>query len=169
MVDVYRPVLKRQDRMLVSVSSSVQESFIDHALSGGGGGIGSGGSRRGLPVGVVALRFEIDMILFEDGELAGLDMGKYAAELQCRKLAAEFVAKQIRLADAEGRDPKPVLSALAEIPHLRDDLLAHWTKHYANDFLRHESMGLKREGLLHHLENRPVLPKFYRRDRSENT
>jgi len=30
-------------------------------------------------------------------------------------------------------------------------------------------MGLTREGLLRHLENRPELPKFYRRDRSENT
>jgi hypothetical protein len=167
MVDVYRPVLKRQDRMLVSVSSSVQESFIDHALSGGGG-IGSGRGGRGLPVGVVALRFEIDLILFEDGELAGSDTGKYALELQCRKPAAEFVAKQIRLAEAEGRDAKPVLSALAQVPHLRDDFLASCTQQYAADFLRHENIGQRREGLLRHLENRPVLPKFYRRDHGGN-
>lgn len=79
MVDLFRPVLKRQDRMLVSVSSSVQESFIDHALSGGGG-IGSGSGRKAFPAGVVALRFEIDMILFEDGELAGSDIDGYAQD-----------------------------------------------------------------------------------------
>ena len=112
---------------------------------------------------------KIDMILFEDGQLAGADTGKFTAELQCRKPAAEFVAKQIRLADAKGRDPKPVLSALAEVPHLRDDFLANSTKHYAADFLRHEGIGLRREGLLRNLENRPVLPKFYRRDVADSS
>ena len=82
------------------------------------------------------------MILFEDGELAGSDTGKFAAELQCRKPAAEFVAEQIRLADAEGRNAKPVLSALAQVPHLRDDFLAKCTRRYSAEFLRHGSMGL---------------------------
>jgi hypothetical protein len=67
---------------------------------------------------VTSLRFEIDMLLFADGELAGPDTDKFAAELRGRKPAAEFVAKQIRLAEAEGRDVTPVLSALAEIPSL---------------------------------------------------
>lgn len=77
------------------------------------------------------------MLLFADGELAGLDAEKFAVKLACRKPAAEFVAKQIRLAQAENRDVIPLLSALAEAPYLRDDFLAKWTRYYAADFLRH--------------------------------
>jgi hypothetical protein len=75
------------------------------------------------------------MLLFADGEISGLDISKFAAELQSRKPAAEFIAKQIRLARAEGRDVTPVLSALVEIPclgrlgHVRGDPLVHWTRH----------------------------------------
>jgi hypothetical protein len=40
----------------------------------------------------------------------------YAVELQDRKRAAEFVAKQIRMAQAKGRDVTAMLTALAEAP-----------------------------------------------------
>jgi hypothetical protein len=122
--------------------------------------------------GVVLLRLEIDMLLFADGEIAGPDSSKFAAELITRKPVAEFVARQIRLAEAEHRDIAPVLSALAEVPcfgrpgHAQADPLVHWTRRYAREYLR--AAGRKignvdmREAKLRHLESRPALPKFYR-------
>jgi hypothetical protein len=56
------------------------------------------------------------------GEIVGPDNGRFAVELRCRQRAAEFVAKQIRLAEAEDRDVTPVPSALAEIPVLGNRL-----------------------------------------------
>lgn len=171
MVDVYRPVAEPGSRHLVTPSGMLDEALIDHVLAGGGFmGIGS----RLRPLGnVVEMTFEIDLILFEDGEISGLDPNRHAIELMCRKPAAEFVAKQIRRARDEGRDVEPVLSALAEIPCLgrlgkpQGDPRVLWIRHYARDYLRH--MDRKTDGVdwaearLRHLENRPTLPKFYRR------
>jgi len=163
MVDVYRPVLKAGDRKLICPSTSVDESFLEHVQRGGGWmGLGNSGKRS---LGDVrSLHLEFDLVLFADGEIAGPDTDRFAAEIQCRKPAAEFVAKQIRLAETEGRDVKPVLLALAEAPHLRDDHLAHWVRHYAGDFLRQIGDDRMRQGKLRHLESRPTLPKFYRRE-----
>lgn len=171
MVDVYHPVLRVGDRKLICPSMTIDESFIEHVLQGGGG-MGGGSSRESL-VGVTSLRLEIDMVLFSDGEIAGPDSDGFSVDLRSRKPAAAFVAKHIRRAREEGRDVEPVLSALAEIPrlgrlgHAQGDPLVHWTRHYAQDYLRH----LKREtteidwaeARLRHLENRPTLPEFYRR------
>jgi hypothetical protein len=89
------------------------------------------------------------------------------------KTRSRIYAKQIRLAEAEGRDVTPVLSALADAPYLgglgraQGDLLFHWVRHYAKDFLHgmHRKLGefAMREAKLRHLENRPDLPKSYRR------
>lgn len=45
---------------------------------------------------VIELSFEIQLVLFADGEIAGPDPDGFATELPCRKPAAEFVAEQIR-------------------------------------------------------------------------
>jgi hypothetical protein len=174
MVDVYHPVLGIDDRKLICWSATVDESLIEHVLRGGGSMVGAAGSGGASLTGVTSLRLEIDMLLFSDGEIAGPDTEKFAAELQSRKPAAEFVAKQIRLAEAEGRDVTPVVSALAEVPclgrvgHAQGDPLVHWTRHYAREYLhamRRKSERVDmREARLRHFENRPTLPRFYRRD-----
>ncbi len=172
MVEVYSPVLKSGDRKLICRSSSVDESLIDH-VTGGGGFI----SASVLPhlSGIADIsRLEIDCVLFADGEIAGPDSDKYGTELHCRRAAAEFVAKQIRLAESERRDVTPVLSALAEIPrlgrlrHSQGDPLVHWVQRHARDYLhalRPKSTSVNTaEARLRRLENLPALPKFYRRD-----
>jgi hypothetical protein len=121
----------------------VDEALIDH-VGAGGGFIGSGlvttQMSRSLPA-IVELSFEIDFLVLEDGETAGPDSDQYAVELHCRKPAAEFIAKQMRLAMAESRDLTPVLSALADIRcfgNLRrtpGDRLVQWTRHYAREYL----------------------------------
>lgn len=176
LVDVFRAVAEPGSRRLISPSGSVDEALIDHVLAGGGI---MGASCRSEPSSaeIVERTFEIDFVLFADGEIVGLDSDRFAAELQCRKPAAEFVAKQIRTASAEGRDVTPVLSALSEIPYLgrlghkQGDPRVHWTKRYARDYLRamrHQNQAPfdMREATLRHLENRPSLPKFYRRTQS---
>lgn len=167
-VDVYRPVLEPGLRQLISPSKSLNESVIEHVRAGGGviDAFVRSNINKAQPT-----TFEIDLIVFEDGEIAGLDPNHFAMELQCRKPAAEFVAKQIRLAATEGWEVMPVLTALAEIPSLRRpghgkvDPLVHWIKHYARRYIRDSQPSSfdNREARLRHLENRPVLPKFFRR------
>lgn len=168
-VDVYRPIAEPRSRQIITPSGGVNEALMDHVLAGGGF-IKMRSS--GPPMtGIVEMTFEIDFVLFEDGEFAGLD--RYGLELQSRKPASEFIARQIQSAIAEGRDVTPVLSALAEIPcvgrmgHEQGDALVHSTKHYARESLRAISPQTgtfdRQEVQLRHLENRPNLPKFYRR------
>lgn len=139
LVDVFHPVLAGRDRKLITWSRNIDESMLEHVLRGGGF-MGSGSTHRPLRA-VKSLRFEIDFVLFADGEIAGEDRDRYAAELKCRKPAAEFVAKQIRLAQTEGRDVTPVLSAIAELPHIgnlrhgQGDPLIHWVQRYARDYV----------------------------------
>jgi hypothetical protein len=171
-VDVFRPVAEPGSRSLITPSGSINQTILNYILAGGGF-IGSGSGGKHSLDDVVELAFEIHLILFADGEITGPDPDHFAAELQGRKAAAEFVAKQIRLARAEGRDVTPVLTALAEAPSLgslgsaQRDPLFHSVRDYALDYLRHVhrkigdvDMG---EARLRHLENRPTLPKFYRR------
>jgi hypothetical protein len=172
MVDVYRAVAVPGSRHLISPTKNVDDALIEHVRAGGGL-IGASLSTRGSPE-IAALSFEIDFILFEDGEVAGPDWDRFAQELQCRKPAAEFVARQIRLAMDENRDVTPVLSALVEIPSLgrlgqvQGDPLVHWTRHYARDYLsamQRTGSGIDwKQAKLRHLESRPELPKFYRRE-----
>jgi len=171
-VDVFRPVAAARSRHLITPSASVDEALLEKTRAGGGL-IGRVSREKRSWTDVVELTFEIQFLLFADGEIAGPDPDHYALELQCRKRGAEFIAKQIRLAEAEGRDVTPVLSALAEAPSLgglglaQGDPLFHWVRHYASDFLRsmHRKLGEfdMSEAKLRHLENRPDLPKFYRR------
>jgi hypothetical protein len=173
LVDVHRAIAEPGSRHLITPSGMLDEALIGHVL-GGGGLIGIGIRVKSRPLDKIAeTTFEIDTILFADGEVSGADPNRYVMELQCRKPAAEFVAKQIRRARDEDRDVEPVLAALAEIPCLgrlgkaQGDPRVLWTRHYAQDYLRH--MNRKTSGVdwaearLRHLENRPTPPKFYRR------
>jgi hypothetical protein len=174
-VDVFRPIAEPASRHLIAPSASVSEAFLKHILSGGGflgGSIRSANTLSNL----TEVTFEIHLVVFVDGEIAGPDPDDFAAELQGRKCAAEFVAKQIRMAHAEGRDVTPVLSALAEAPSLlsvgrpQGDPLFHSVRYYASDYLRHIHRKIGNldmaEAKLRHLEHRPTLPDFYRRSES---
>lgn len=174
-VDVHRAIAEPGTHHLISTTSgSVDEALIDHVLAGGGLISMKVGAESDPSFGdIVELAFEIQLVLFADGEIAGPDPDGYVTELICRKPAAEFIARQVRLAKTEGRDVTPVLSALAETPSLRGpgraqgDPLIHWVRHYARDYLHnmHRKIGGvdMSEATLKHLENRPALPKFYRR------
>jgi hypothetical protein len=170
-VDVFRAIAEPRSRHLLSPSGSVDEALLANVRAGGGfiGCVSAG--RRSWAV-IAEGTFEIQFILFADGEIVGPDPDHYAVELQSRKPAAEFVARQIRLAESEARDVIPVLSALAEPPSFgglgraQGDPFDHWVRHYSKDFLRTMSrrfVGIDmRAAKLRHLENRPELPRFYR-------
>jgi hypothetical protein len=172
-VDVYRPVVLPQCKQLLSVPGrlDVDQSLYDHVLAGGAmGGGGSAGKR--FSDAAEEITFQIELVVFSDGEIAGPDPGHYAAELQGRKRAAEYVAKHVRLAMLEERDPTTVVTALRDMPHLRTDPLAHLVCEYARAYLQQSSMRGDSvdwaEAALKHLENRPALPRFYRIDPSES-
>ncbi|QHN04763.1 hypothetical protein FTO74_16405 [Granulicella sp. WH15] len=167
-VDVYRPVLSSGSRLLVTQTGSVQESVLNHALAGGGT-IGAG-STSSVDCQAAEVSFQIDFIMFEDGEIAGSDLDGYGSELQLRKRAAAHVAQQIRSANAENRDAALVLAALQNVPRRPDDHLARLVADYARTYLRRSTMKMgfdMKETTLRHLENRPELPKFYRRPPTE--
>ncbi len=133
--------------------------------------MGAGGSAGEPFSDAEEITFQIELLVFADGEIAGPDPGRYAAELQGRKRAAEYVAKHVRFAKLEERDPTPVVVALRDMPHLGNDLLAHLVCEYARTYLRQSAMPVGSvdwtEAALKHLENRPTLPKFYRIDNLE--
>jgi hypothetical protein len=170
-VDIFRPVAEPGSCFLITPSGSINQAMINHVLAGGEF-IGSGSTAKRSLVSTIELAFEIHLILFADGEIAGPDPDHFAIELQARKPAAEFVAKQIRLARAESRDAIPVLAALVDAPSLggrgssQGDQLLHSVRDYARDYLRHMNRNIgdvdMGEARLRHLENRPTLPEFYR-------
>jgi hypothetical protein len=174
-VDVYRAIAEPGSHHLISSTfGSVDETLINHVLTGGGLITMKVGAKSDPFFGdIVELTFEIQLVLFADGEIVGPDPDGYVTELICRKPAAEFIVRQVRLAKTEGRDVTPVLCALADTPSLRGpgrpqgDPLVHWTKRYAQDYLHnmHRQIGGvdMSEATLKHLENRPALPKLYRR------
>ncbi len=113
------------------------------------------------PPGVMEVWFQIDLLLFADGELAGSDPDRFALELQHRRRAADFVAQQIRAARGEGRDAAPVLAALRDVPHLHDDALARTVSRFARESLQMPAHAF--QAALRYLEGRPELPDLYRR------
>ncbi len=167
-VDVYRPVLSTRTRLLVTETESIAETAINHVL-GGGGMIMSRG-RRPSEHRKDGARFQIEFVLFADGETAGPDPDHYGQELQLRKRAAMYVAEQIRSADRENRNITSALSAICEIPLHPDDLQGLLIDEYARRYLRRSIMKMGsvnwKEAALKHLDGQPTLPAFYRRDAS---
>jgi hypothetical protein len=156
----FRPVVATGSRLLVTPSGSVNESFIEAVFNNLSGGMIVASIRGGqLLTDIAELSFEIHLALFDDGEVVGRDPDRFARELRCRKPAAEFVAKQIRQAEAEGRDVTPVLSAFASAPIMRGDHIARWISRYSREYLRPRG----RESCLYRFEHMPVLPRFYRK------
>jgi hypothetical protein len=175
-VDVFRPIADPGSRHLITPSGCISEASLNQVISGGG--LLSGSISRAHTLSDLnEVTFEIHLIVFADGEITGPDPDDYAAELKGRKRAAEFVAKQIRMAQIEGRDVTPVLTALAEAPSLgslgrpQGDPLFHSVRHYASDYLRHMHRKIGNVDMeaarLRSLENRPTLPDFYRRSVSD--
>lgn len=174
---IFRPVADTGSRHLISPSRSVSETILNHVIEGGAFIGGSSFTTNRTLSEIDEVTFEIHLIVFDDGEIAGRDPNCYYIELQSRKRAAEFVARQIRIAREEGRDVTPVLNALVEAPSLggvgspRGDSLFDSVRHYARDYLRHMNRKIgdtdMGEARLRHLESRPTLPKFYRRPSPE--
>lgn len=168
---VFQAVMATGERQIISGRGTVSKSLIDQVLDGDGV-LGAHSSVSNFAE-AVEITFTIDLILFADGEISGPDRDKYALELLSRKRAAEFVAEQVRLANAENRDAMPVLRALSEIPSLgrlgshQGDPLVHNTKHFAEYLLhfdgRFGDAAMVQTAGLRYLENHPTLPKLYRR------
>jgi hypothetical protein len=167
-VELFRPVLPAGAKMLASpLSENVEESVLTHIKAGGGVIAGLFRSSRDpiLPDDG-EIGFVLDLVGFEDGEIAGPDPDRYGAKLQSRKHAAEFVARQIHRAEMEQRDPAPVLQALIELPRKRDDQHMAWVQKFARDYISPRELP-KQELRLQRLENLLSPPKFFRKQDSQ--
>jgi hypothetical protein len=150
---------------MITRAGMLDESVIDHILAGGGF-MGAGSRARPLPDNVTELTFQIDLIVFADGEIAGPDPDDFAAELQVRKSAAEFIAKHIRQAEAEDQNVASALAEFSQIPMNHKDPLARMLHDQAETYMRRVRLPVGRDmstTALRFLETRPDLPSFYRR------
>ncbi len=164
-VNVFRPMIAAGEKILMSpLSECVQESLLAHVKAGGGTVGASFRSSRDqeLPEeGVIG--FVLDLVGFSDGEIAGPDPDRFAAKVQGRKRAAEYVARQIRQAENENRDPRPVLQALIELPHNRDDHFLAAVRSFAVSYMIPTDFPSP-EQRLHNMENLLGPPRFFRKE-----
>ena len=159
-VSVYRPVIPAGNRLLITPETMVEESVLEHVRKGGGI-LGSGGGSRmrgGAPI--VEWHFELSVVIFEDGEIVGPDTHRLVVQLHCEHRAAEYIDEQIRLAEEQGRDARPVLEALKAFPLFNHEMMAEAVERAAS-FALHAPFGkISRASM-----RRVPLPKFYRRDK----
>jgi hypothetical protein len=107
----------------------------------------------------------VDLVGFEDGEIAGADPDRFAVKAQSQKRAADYVARQIHQAENDNRDPRPVLQALIELPHSRDDHFLAAVRSFAISYMMPTDFPSP-EQRLRNLENLLSPPRFFRRQES---
>jgi hypothetical protein len=167
-VEVFRPVLAAGAKMLASpLSENAEESVLTHIKAGGGVIAGFFRSSRDpiLPDDG-EIGFVLDLVGFEDGEIAGPDPDRYAATVQGRKRAAEYVVRQISRAQSENRDPAPVLKALLELPLRKDDQFIASVKSFSREYLSPGDVP-RQQLRLQRMENLPAPPRFFRKEGNE--
>lgn len=116
-------------------------------------------SSDGAMVGATNIQASIDLIVWQDGEIAGPNVARFDEELAGRKLAATVLASQIRNALAQGVDPKETLKQTLLIKPDGHDLYALQTHIWARSLVNARDM----EKAAQFLEGQPDVPKFYRR------
>ncbi|HEX8894001.1 MAG TPA: hypothetical protein VF783_11795 [Terriglobales bacterium] len=162
-----REKIKPGARHLLGSSGTFAEGLLDEGEPRSAYGWGGGSAGRSCELFLddqAKITFALDVMIFADGEVTGLDPDNYVEELECHELAFQFVARQVRLAEKENRDVTPVLSALKQMPLsiAKADPCAHTIQFLAAHFL---AAGV-REPIIRGLKEADVLPKFYRRDGS---
>ena len=91
-----RPVARAGARLRLSPDGGIGEvpvAGVQAAAEYGSGGLSREHAVPQLP-GVMEVWFQVDLLLFADGELAGSDPDRFALELQSRRRAADFIADQ---------------------------------------------------------------------------
>lgn len=109
--------------------------------------------------GATQIKVQVDLVIFEDGEMAGPNETRYDTMIQNRKIAATQIAKQLRNALSNGDDPKITLGHILETAPSQSDSMAVWTHIYAGMLQRSPAL----EKQLHALETLPEPPKFYKK------
>lgn len=163
LIPTARIVLSPGKRLLVAPGASLPESL---ALSPHVGSTVDALDGRAVPSMQDAseITVQIDCVIFDDGEVVGPNQSNYDIEIQNRKIAAEQLAKQVRNAQAMGREPisaaRQIIEAARERtePPNQSDTLSLWNIRFAEKLLRSPMP----EAQLKALENMPALPKFYR-------
>jgi len=150
------PVVLPHARLLVAPGAFVNEANIDKPHIGLSAETMDGRLDKATE-GASGIAATIDIIIFDDGTIAGPNTTRFDTELQNRKLAATVLAKQIRNAIAKGEDPSITLTRIMDSAPSRDDTLGTWTLRYARMLSRGHL-----HGQLEALENLPEPPSFHK-------
>jgi len=110
-------------------------------------------------IGATNIKVEIDLVIFDDGEIAGPNATRFDTQIQDRKIAATLLAKQIRNTIANADDPNTVLSNVLETKPAQSDPVAMWTHMYARMLFKSRSLDKQ----LNALETLPEPPTFYKK------
>jgi hypothetical protein len=143
-------------RLIVAPNSFLPEAYAN--LPHVGPGLADFNSQA-VPdmIGATQITASIDLVMWQDGEIAGPNKTRFDEEIQNRKLAATQLAKQIRNSIANGVDPKAVLRQILETKTVRSDTVALHTQIYARMLINATDMGKAAQSL----EALPEPPQFF--------
>jgi len=106
----------------------------------------------------VAVSAELDLVIFEDGEVAGPDQRNHISQIEAHRAAASAIIQQLH-AETDDAAVTTILSQLASIRPDAGDYVRTAQRRIAQRLLR--SRNLQRD--IETLQQLPSLPKFYRR------
>jgi hypothetical protein len=98
-------------------------------------------SPRGDMAGATNIQASIDLVIWQDGEIAGPNQTHFDEELHNRKLAATVLASQIRSALSNGGDPKLLLQDTLQTKPERHDTVALHTHILARTLMNARSVS----------------------------
>lgn len=151
-----RPVAMPHSKLLVTPSMILPESLVDRAFLA----TTVSSQREAAAIAASsAIAVELDLVIFDDGEVDGPDRRHYIAELQARKLAASSVVQDVRSALAKGESSSDVISLLCSAHPEIGNYFEIWKLRFAQRLLRSHNLQLE----LNNLEQLPMLPNLHRK------
>lgn len=152
------PVLRPHERLIVAPGAFLPERLAT-APHVGAKLEDMDGRRSPAFMGASNIHVTIDLVVFEDGEMAGPNETQYDVKIQNRKIAATRLAEQVRNAIASGYDPKAVLDGILKSAPAYSDSVGLWTQTYAQMLSKSRNL----DKTLEYLEKLPEPPKFYKK------
>ena len=154
-----RAVALGQSKLLITPSFMLPESLSGAPYLGGSVNAQQQAERIARSADILA---EVDLIIFEDGEIVGPDQLHYVSDIEGFRAAESSLVEQIR--GVSGQDAVTALLAqLASSQPLIDDYVGMWKTRIAKRLLRSRNMLAEVDGLERTLQHMPPLPTFRRR------
>lgn len=151
-----RPVLIPGSKLLVTPSTMIPDTLAN--ASSYMAVASSVEQQSALVNSSTTVSAQIDLVIFEDGEVIGADQRHFVAEIQARKAAADSLVHEVRAAPNQTA-AMDVLSQTTSTRPQMEDLVGLWKWRYARRLKEAHNL----ENALRDLSLLPVLPSFYRK------